>query len=217
VFVLRDRLARFSTSTLLAFCSLLHGAATLDRARVPRAIRVGLDYSTENLFLMLAIYGLSALPFLTEARVVSLSFARLASRINMLYAADLLGAATGCLLLLPLLNALGAARCGDDGGRAVDDRGAVFLPASGACGGRPWSDRAARRPSCAQLAGRSPFAVVDTKGHLGDRILFSKWNSFSRVAVYDRSHGDWSLSPHTRDVISSRCSWTSTRRPRRQL
>jgi hypothetical protein len=37
--------------------------------------------------------------------------------------------------------------------------------------------------------------VVDTKGHEGDRVLFSKWNSFSRVAVYDRPHGDWSLSP----------------------
>ncbi len=26
-------------------------------------------------------------------------------------------------------------------------------------------------------------------------MLFSKWNSFSRIAVYDRAHGDWSLSP----------------------
>jgi len=37
--------------------------------------------------------------------------------------------------------------------------------------------------------------VRDTKGHEGDRVLFSKWNSFSRIAVYDRAHGDWSLSP----------------------
>src|SRR4051812_42419424 len=46
-----------------------------------------------------------------------------------------------------------------------------------------------------QLVGAAPFDVVDTKGHVGDRILFSKWNSFSRVAVYDRPHGDWSISP----------------------
>jgi len=45
-------------------------------------------------------------------------------------------------------------------------------------------------PLVAQLAGFGPFDVVDTKGHEGDRVLFSKWNSFSRVAVYDRSHGD---------------------------
>ena len=32
---------------------------------------------------------------------------------------------------------------------------------------------------------------------LGNRpVLFEKWNSFSRVAVYDRAHGDWSLSPN---------------------
>src|SRR5207249_4265670 len=29
----------------------------------------------------------------------------------------------------------------------------------------------------------------------GDRVLFSKWNSFSRIGVYERTHGDWSLSP----------------------
>jgi hypothetical protein len=26
-------------------------------------------------------------------------------------------------------------------------------------------------------------------------VLFSKWNSFSRIGVYERAHGDWSLSP----------------------
>ena len=40
------------------------------------------------------------------------------------------------------------------------------------------------------------FDVTDTKGHQGDRVLFSKWNSFSRIGVYERTHGDWSLS-HT--------------------
>jgi hypothetical protein len=49
-------------------------------------------------------------------------------------------------------------------------------------------------PGTAQLMGTAPFDVRDTKGHVDDRVLFSKWNSFSRVAVYDRSHGDWSLS-----------------------
>ena len=39
-----------------------------------------------NLFLMLAIYGLSSLPFLAGGAVVSLSFARMSDRINLLYA-----------------------------------------------------------------------------------------------------------------------------------
>jgi hypothetical protein len=50
-------------------------------------------------------------------------------------------------------------------------------------------------PLAGQLSGIAGFDVVDTKGHLGDRVLFSKWNSFSRIGVYERTHGDWSLSP----------------------
>ena len=49
-------------------------------------------------------------------------------------------------------------------------------------------------PGGLQLRGSAPFDVSNTKGHDADTVLFSKWNSFSRVAVYDRSHGDWSLS-----------------------
>src|SRR6185295_4780978 len=50
-------------------------------------------------------------------------------------------------------------------------------------------------PLAGQLSGVAGFDVIDTKGHQGDRVLFSKWNSFSRIGVYERSHGDWSLSP----------------------
>jgi hypothetical protein len=50
-------------------------------------------------------------------------------------------------------------------------------------------------PGAVEVAGGAPFAVNATKGHETDTVLFSKWNSFSRVAVYDRTHGDWSLSP----------------------
>ena len=49
-------------------------------------------------------------------------------------------------------------------------------------------------PGGLQLMGSAPFDVSNTKGHDDDTVLFAKWNSFSRVAVYDRSHGDWSLS-----------------------
>ena len=50
-------------------------------------------------------------------------------------------------------------------------------------------------PLVGQLTGIAGFDVNGTKGHPTDRVLFSKWNSFSRVAVYERTHGDWSLSP----------------------
>jgi hypothetical protein len=50
-------------------------------------------------------------------------------------------------------------------------------------------------PLTGQLSGLASFDVLDTKGHRSDKVLFAKWNSFSRIGVYERTHGDWSLSP----------------------
>ena len=71
-------------------------------------IRVGLNYSHENLVKMIAIYTLAALPFFTGGAVISLAITRLRKQVNVVYGADLIGAAVGCLLLLPLLNRFGA-------------------------------------------------------------------------------------------------------------
>jgi len=195
VFVMRRRLAVTGTRELLTAGALLHALATVVALAFLVRIRVGLNYSPENLVLMLAIYVLAAAPFFTGGAIVSLAFARLPERINVLYAADLLGAAAGCLALIPLLNALGAP--------AVVLTAAALSIVAAICFAPP---RLRRRvvaagvlllglPAAAQMAGAAPFDVSDTKGHEGDRVLFSKWNSFSRVAVYDRAHGDWSLSP----------------------
>src|SRR4051794_20317813 len=91
VYVLRDRLSRSDTRTLLATTALLHAAATLVALAFLVRIRVGLNYSPQNLALMLAIYALAALPFFSGGAIMSLAFARLSDRINVLYAADLLG------------------------------------------------------------------------------------------------------------------------------
>ena len=195
VYVLRRRLAAVSTGRLLTLGALLHAAATLVALACLVRIRVGLNYSPRNLVLMLSIYLLAALPFLTGGAVISTAFARLTTRINLLYAADLIGAAAGCLALIPLLNTFGAPG-------VVLVAAALSLAAALSFTGAEARTRVAAMsavvlaiPLGAQLAGTHPFDVRDTKGHEGDRVLFSKWNSFSRIAVYDRAHGDWSLSP----------------------
>ncbi|MGE0447762.1 MAG: hypothetical protein AB7P99_21235 [Vicinamibacterales bacterium] len=76
VFVLRRRLARHDTRALLSRASLLHAAATLVALACLVRIRVGLNYSPENLALMLAIYTLAALPFLSGGAVSALAFSR---------------------------------------------------------------------------------------------------------------------------------------------
>lgn len=195
VYVCRGRLADKDTRELLTVVALVHAAATLAALFFLVRIRVGLNYSPENLALMLAIYALAALPFFTGGAVVSIAFTRLSERINLLYTADLLGAAAGCLALIPLLNQLGAP--GVVLAAAGLSLAAALCFAPPAARGRVAiaGVLVAAVPAVAQVAGKAPFDVSDTKGHEGDRVLFSKWNSFSRVAVYDRAHGDWSLSP----------------------
>ena len=57
---------------------------------------------------MSAVYVLSALPFFAGGATISIAISRLSANINAVYAADLLGAGAGCLLLMPALNILGA-------------------------------------------------------------------------------------------------------------
>ena len=196
-YVARRRLDRQPTDTLLAVA-----VRRLRRLHARRAVRARAAAGRPQLLarrtcvLMLTIYALAALPFFTGGLVITLAISRLASRINAVYAADLLGAAAGCLVLIPLLDRLGAPGVVLTAAALALTAAVLFAPA-----GEPRAvcRRAARRswpsPLAGQLSGVAVFDVVDTKGHQGDRVLFSKWNSFSRIGVYERTHGDWSLSP----------------------
>src|SRR5262245_32847866 len=193
-YVARRRFERYDTETLLAVQSLIYTCFTIGALFWLVRLRVGLNYSPQNLVMMLTIYALAALPFFTGGLVVTLAISRLSAQVNAVYAADLIGAAAGCLVLIPLLDRLGAP------GVVVAAAGlsvaAALLFAPAALRGRI----AVRGlvvlaiPIVGQLSGIGGFDVVDTKGHRGDRVLFSKWNSFSRIGVYERTHGNWSLS-----------------------
>jgi hypothetical protein len=193
-YVFRRRLDRRPAAELLARGSLVYAVCTLVALFFLVRLRVGLNYSPRNLALMLAIYGLAALPFLSGGFVITTAIARLSPRINTVYAADLVGAAGGCLILIPLLDRLGAP------GVVLS---AVALAATAAVLFAPPTLRTRYVgpgiaivcvPLALQLTGLATFDIIDTKGHQGDRVLFSKWNSFSRIGVYERQHGDWSLS-----------------------
>jgi len=194
VYLARKSFDRRTTPDLLTLHSLAFAAATIVALAALVRIRVGLNYSHENLLKMILIYALAALPFFTGGAVVSLAISRFSSRVNVVYGADLMGAALGCLLLLPLMNQFGAPGvvllAAALGGIAA----VSFSPPKSTLTTALTALCAVGIPGAAQLSGNAPFDVRDTKGHVDDRVLFSKWNSFSRVGVYDRSHGDWSLS-----------------------
>ena len=191
----RRRLSAYPTASYLAWPSLLYAVSTVVALFFLVRLRVGLTYSPDNLRLMLTIYALAALPFFTGGLIVTLAISRAAARVHAVYAADLIGAAAGCMMLIPLLNRLGAP--GVVLAAAILAVSAATLFARGRDRLLVGSLGAAliAVSLAGQLTGIGGFDVVDTKGHRGDRILFSKWNSFSRVAVYERAHGDWSLSP----------------------
>ena len=195
VFVARRWLLRAEAEPLLAWHALVFAAVTIASLFFLVRLRVGLNYSPENLRLMLTIYALAALPFFFGGAVLSLAISRYASRINVVYAADLAGAAIGCLALIPLLESVGAP--GAVLAAAVLGAGAavLFQHPGGRAAVTAVAGVTAASVAMIQLSGSTLFDVRETKGHQGDRVLFSRWNSFSRVAVYDRAHGDWSLSP----------------------
>jgi spermidine synthase len=195
VFLARRRFAPLPARTLLAWHALVYAAVTTIALASLVRIRVGLNYSPRNLALMLAIYALAALPFLAGGSVITLAVSRLAGRINLVYAVDLVGASVGCVLLLPLLDRIGAPGVVLATASLAAVAALCFAPAARRRRIAVLAGLAAVLPWAAHLGGVVSFDVGETKGHEGDRVLFSKWNSFSRVAVYDRKHGEWSLSP----------------------
>ncbi|HEX4346087.1 MAG TPA: hypothetical protein VHZ73_00855 [Vicinamibacterales bacterium] len=191
-YVARKPLDKISADRLLARESLVYAVATILALFFLVRLRVGLNYSRENLILMLTIYALAALPFFTGGLVITLAISRMSDRIGAVYAADLTGAAAGCLALIPLLDHLGAP--------GVVFTAAFFAIVAAVLFARPSSRTVIAASGAVILAGAgvlavfAGFDVAATKGHEEDRVLFSKWNSFSRIGVYERTHGDWSLS-----------------------
>jgi spermidine synthase len=192
VFLMRERWKDVPTGRLLASHALAYAVVTVLALTVLVKLRVGLTYTPSNIALMSLMYVLSALPFFTGGAAISIAISRLTANVNAVYAVDLLGAGAGCLLLMPALNVLGAP-------------GAIVTSALlGAGAAVCFAPIATRRRVTVGTAGlvavvlgawvAGAFAVSTTKGHENHAVLFSKWNSFSRIGVYEQPYGAWSLS-----------------------
>ncbi len=193
VFLMRDRWRDVPTERLLVRHSLAYTTLTLIALAVLVRMRVGLSYTPANIALMCVVYLLSALPFLAGGATITIAISRLSAQINAVYAADLLGAGVGCLLLMPLLNVLGAP--GAIVSAALLGIASAVCFAAAADRTRLYVRAGALAAVTLAAAAAGGFTVSTTKGHEKDQVLFSKWNSFSRIGVYDQSSGgSWSLS-----------------------
>jgi len=138
------------------------------------------------------IYFTTALPFFVSGTIVSLAISEAIERVNRVYFFDLMGAACGCLLLIPLLN-------GFSGPNTVVAAAIAFAAAAAI-----WHNMAGSvkgRIGCVALALiLVAFLTVNQRHHIVDisyakgRALlheyFQKWNSFSRIGVaYSPSDG----------------------------
>lgn len=132
------------------------------------------------------VYFTTALPFFVAGTVVSLAISETMERVNRVYFFDLLGAAGGCLLLIPLLDGFGGPNTVIAAAIVYATAGAIWHSMAGSVKGRA---------ACVALAlilvaflayNRHGLPIVDirrAKGQTLAKEFFQKWNSFSRVGV----------------------------------
>src|SRR5436309_846057 len=164
-YVFRARLDRHPADALLARQSVVYAIATIVALFVLVRLRVGLNYSPQNLTLMLVIYALAAVPFFAGGLVLTIAISRLASRINAVYAADLIGAAAGCLVLIPLLDRLGAPGVVLTAAALALVAALLFAPSVARSRYVVIGVLVVGVPLAGQLSGLAGFGVTDTKGH----------------------------------------------------
>jgi len=179
VYLLRPSLREDGTARWMAAGCAAFAASTLAALLVILAHPLSPFSPGLGILLSLAwIYGAAALPFFFSGCVITLAVAAFRRDINRLYLFDLAGAAAGCLLLVPALAVLGA----------IDTVFLVALLAALAgwlLSGQRWLV-AATAAALVLLAWNraAPFVELrEAKGLSEAAVLFSRWNSFSRVTV----------------------------------
>jgi hypothetical protein len=135
-------------------------------------------------------YAVIAVPFVVSGIVVCLALTGFPARVSRLYAADLAGAALGCVLLIPVLGY-------SDGPTAVLWV-AVLASAGALMFARDVTSRGYRRGAAAIAIaltasaashtwlvwrGFPIFRILYIKGSFEARPTYEKWNSYSRVRV----------------------------------
>lgn len=131
------------------------------------------------------IYFANALPFLCTGIIVSLAISETIERVSRVYFFDLMGAAAGCLLLIPFLEWFG----GPDTTLSVSilfaAAAAIWFTLGGSTRGRLTSV-AVGLAFAALMGVNFRYHVLDihyAKGHKLEGEEFIKWNSFSRIAL----------------------------------
>jgi predicted membrane-bound spermidine synthase len=136
------------------------------------------------------VYFTTSLPFFIAGTIVSLAISETITRVNRVYFFDLIGAAGGCLLLLPLLNELGGVSTVLGAAITFAAAAAIWHSISGSVKGRVGSVAVAL-VLVSFLTYNQRHHVMDIRHAKGQTIaneIFQRWNAFSRIGLVDRSY-----------------------------
>ncbi|HME10207.1 MAG TPA: hypothetical protein VKG25_24350, partial [Bryobacteraceae bacterium] len=134
---------------------------------------------------LVLVYFASALPFFISGTIVSLTVAQTISRIDRVYFFDLLGAAGGCLVLVPFLNYWGGPNTVLAASILFAVSASLWLNLAGSFTGRA-SAVALALVLVVLLIYNGKHNIIDAHYAKGQRIPpeeFVRWNSFSRIGV----------------------------------
>jgi predicted membrane-bound spermidine synthase len=134
------------------------------------------------------IYFSTALPFFVSGAIVSLAISETIQRVNRVYFFDLLGAAGGCLLLIPLLEWFGGPATVVSSAIFFAAAAAIWFSIAGSVRGRVFSVGLALALVGLVMYNQNHHLIEPThaKNQTLKNEFFIKWNSFSRIAVVDR-------------------------------
>jgi SAM-dependent methyltransferase len=183
-YLLKSRLARFSTRTLAARLCMSNSLLVLVVLEIVLHVPVALTVTGKNFLHLSVLYLAAAVPFFLTGLLFSTVFARETWRVSRLYGADLSGGALACLAVVPLLNWIG--------GPNTIVAAALMMAVAAAV----WASSAFGRQAAATLA--IAFAVLIAANH-SNRLIdvvyakgvfrnpawveFARWNALSRVEV----------------------------------
>ncbi len=131
------------------------------------------------------VYFASALPFFLAGAVTSLAISETIERVDRVYFFDLVGAAAGCLLLIPFLNAFGGPNTVMIAGALYAVSSAIWFNLAGSSTGRV-GGVAISLALVGLVMFNTKQGFIDIRHAKGQRIQnerYVKWNSFSRIAL----------------------------------
>src|SRR5262245_61754603 len=186
IYVIQRAVSVRRTGTWLSAMAILFALSTVFALYVILSLPLTFETGMENYYRLAKIYAATSLPFFFAGCAITIAITRMSSQISRLYLFDLAGAALGCLLLIPVLNDAGAVNP------------VLLIAAAGACSAVLFAfseggGRALITVSVVVAVGLGCFflfnnraqalSIQRSKGFEENRVLFSKWNSFSRITV----------------------------------